>query len=110
MSIDCWNTAIRVSCHNRRPSIKGEFTAAEQLANAAERLAREPAAIQLRYLQTLSEISVEQNSTIIFPVPVDIFKGIATKLGISDEDAAANAAAMAEAKAAHKALSEDDDT
>jgi regulator of protease activity HflC (stomatin/prohibitin superfamily) len=60
---------------------EGEFTASEQLANAAARLATEPAAIQLRYLQTLSEISVEQNSTIIFPVPVDMLAGLMRKFG-----------------------------
>ena len=39
----------------------------------------------VRYLQTLTEISVEQNSTIIFPVPVDIFKGIAAKMGLTKD-------------------------
>ncbi len=69
---------------------EGEFTASEQLAAAAKRLATEPAAIQLRYLQTLTEIGVEQNSTIIFPVPVDLLAGIMKKLdgnnGGSDAD------------------------
>jgi regulator of protease activity HflC (stomatin/prohibitin superfamily) len=51
---------------------EGEYSAAQQLANAARTLASEPAAIQLRYLQTLTEIGVEQNSTIVFPVPIDI--------------------------------------
>ncbi len=60
---------------------EGEYTASEQLAAAAKRLATEPAAIQLRYLQTLTEIGVEQNSTIIFPVPVDLMAGILNKLG-----------------------------
>ena len=58
---------------------EGEFAAAEQLANAAARLAKEPAAIQLRYLQTLTEIGVEQNSTIVFPVPVDMLAGLMRK-------------------------------
>ncbi len=55
---------------------EGEFAAAQQLAEAARLMSEHPAAIQLRYLQTLTEISVEKNSTIIFPVPVDIIKGL----------------------------------
>ncbi len=55
---------------------EGEHAASEQLAEAATVLSSVPAAIQLRYLQTLTEIGVEQNSTIIFPVPIDIFQGL----------------------------------
>jgi regulator of protease activity HflC (stomatin/prohibitin superfamily) len=55
---------------------EGEFDAAKKLAQAAELMAREPVSIQLRYLQTLTEISVEKNSTIIFPVPVDMLEGL----------------------------------
>ena len=51
---------------------EGEFGAAQQLAEAARLMEEHPAAIQLRYLQTLTEIAVEKNSTIIFPVPVDL--------------------------------------
>ena len=50
----------------------GEFEASKQLAEAAEVIGREPATLQLRYLQTLTEIAVEKNSTIIFPLPIDI--------------------------------------
>ncbi len=50
---------------------EGEFQAAQQLTAAAGTIGQEPAAIQLRYLQTLTEIAVEKNSTIIFPVPID---------------------------------------
>jgi len=50
---------------------EGEFQASQKLAEAATVLSKVPAAIQLRYLQTLTEISTEKNSTIIFPVPVD---------------------------------------
>ena len=53
---------------------EGEFQAAQQLANASRVLSTEPAALQLRYLQTLAEISGENNSTIIFPVPIDILR------------------------------------
>jgi regulator of protease activity HflC (stomatin/prohibitin superfamily) len=51
---------------------EGEFQASTKLAEAAEVLARQPAAIQLRYLQTLTEIGVEKNTTIVFPLPVDL--------------------------------------
>jgi regulator of protease activity HflC (stomatin/prohibitin superfamily) len=50
---------------------EGEFQAAQQLTEAASTIGTAPAAIQLRYLQTLTEISAEKNSTIIFPVPVE---------------------------------------
>lgn len=50
---------------------EGELQAAQQLREAAVTIAAEPAALQLRYLQTLTEIAVEKNSTIIFPVPID---------------------------------------
>jgi regulator of protease activity HflC (stomatin/prohibitin superfamily) len=51
---------------------EGEYQAAEKLAQAATVISREPVAIQLRYLQTLTEIGVEKNTTVIFPIPVDI--------------------------------------
>jgi len=51
---------------------KGEFQASQTLANAAEIMATHPQALQLRYLQTLSEIATENNSTIIFPLPMDL--------------------------------------
>jgi regulator of protease activity HflC (stomatin/prohibitin superfamily) len=51
---------------------EGEYTAAEKLAMAAEVIQRQPAAIQLRYLQTLVEIGTEKNTTIVFPLPLDI--------------------------------------
>jgi regulator of protease activity HflC (stomatin/prohibitin superfamily) len=53
---------------------QGEFQAAQTLADAAQVIATEPAALQLRYLQTLTEIAVEKNSTIIFPLPLDLIK------------------------------------
>jgi regulator of protease activity HflC (stomatin/prohibitin superfamily) len=61
---------------------EGEYSASQQLAAAAATLAEEPAGIQLRYLQTLTEIAVEKNSTIIFPVPVEFvraFQSLLTK-------------------------------
>jgi len=54
----------------------GEMEAAQQLVTAAERLADSPNAIMLRYLQTLTEISVEKNSTIVFPLPLELLKGL----------------------------------
>lgn len=53
---------------------EGELQASEKLAQAATVLAVEPTALQLRYLQTLAEIASEKNSTIIFPVPIDLIK------------------------------------
>ncbi len=61
---------------------EGEALAAQRLAEAANVMAANPVSVQLRYLQTLTEISVEKNSTIIFPVPVDLLEGI---LGSGDK-------------------------
>jgi regulator of protease activity HflC (stomatin/prohibitin superfamily) len=58
---------------------EGEFSAAQQLSEAAKVMATYPGAMQLRYLQTLTEISVEKNSTIIFPVPIDTLKALMDK-------------------------------
>jgi regulator of protease activity HflC (stomatin/prohibitin superfamily) len=55
---------------------EGEYTAAEKLGMAAAVLQREPAAIQLRYLQTLVEIGTEKNTTIVFPLPLDIITSL----------------------------------
>ena len=53
---------------------EGEFNAAQQLQAAAGVMSQQPAALQLRYLQTLTEIGVEKNTTVVFPVPIDILK------------------------------------
>ncbi|MBN1541776.1 slipin family protein [candidate division KSB1 bacterium] len=53
---------------------EGEFQASQTLANAAMVMEKSPKTLQLRYLQTLSEIATENNSTIIFPLPLDLFK------------------------------------
>ena len=58
---------------------EGELQASEKLAQAATILSREPAALQLRYLSTLSEIASEKNSTIIFPIPIDLIKAFMGK-------------------------------
>ena len=55
---------------------QGEFEAAQQLAAAAAVIGSQPATLQLRYLQTLTEIAVEKNSTIVFPLPIDLLAGL----------------------------------
>ena len=60
---------------------EGEFQASAKLAEAAAVLETQPAAIQLRYLQTMTEIGVEKNTTIIFPLPVDILNTWVKALG-----------------------------
>jgi regulator of protease activity HflC (stomatin/prohibitin superfamily) len=52
----------------------GEMQASEKLAEAAQKIGPYPVAIQLRYLQTLSEVAAENNSTTLFPIPIDLFK------------------------------------
>jgi regulator of protease activity HflC (stomatin/prohibitin superfamily) len=59
---------------------EGEYTAAEKLAMAAEIIQRQPAAIQLRYLQTLVEIGAEKNTTVVFPLPIDILRSLGAAL------------------------------
>ncbi len=55
---------------------EGEFAAAQKLTEAATVIAREPSALQLRYLQTLTEIGVERNTVIVFPMPIDIMQQV----------------------------------
>jgi len=57
---------------------QGEMQASTELAKAAKVIGKEPATIQLRYLQTLTEIAVEKNSTIIFPIPIEFFSAFKT--------------------------------
>jgi regulator of protease activity HflC (stomatin/prohibitin superfamily) len=59
---------------------QGEYEAAEKLAMAAEQIQRQPAAIQLRYLQTLVEIGSEKNTTVVFPLPIDLLSGLGRAL------------------------------
>ncbi len=59
---------------------EGEFQAAEKLAQAAAIIGKTPAGIQLRFLQTLTEVATEKNSTILFPVPIDLFTPFIKKL------------------------------
>lgn len=63
---------------------EGEFQASKKLKDAADIIATEPIALQLRFLQTLTEIASEKNSTIIFPVPIDLLKPFLEKGGKKD--------------------------
>ncbi|MBA7711929.1 hypothetical protein ES703_120896 [subsurface metagenome] len=56
---------------------EGEFQAAQKLAQAAEIISTQPAALQLRYLQTVSNIATERTNTIIFPLPLELFRAFA---------------------------------
>jgi len=60
---------------------EGEFQAASQLSQAAKVIQSEPATLQLRYLQTLTEIATEKNSTIIFPLPIEMLKSLFASKG-----------------------------
>ncbi len=67
---------------------EGEFQAAEKLAQAGDIIAKEPTTLQLRFLQTLTEIASEKNSTIIFPVPIDLltpFMKLADRMAKDDQ-------------------------
>jgi len=59
---------------------EGEMQASEKLAQAAAVIGREPAAIQLRYLQTLTEVATDKNSTIVFPLPIELLRAFGLKV------------------------------
>jgi len=59
---------------------EGEYQASEKLVKAADKIAKEPIALQLRYLQTLTEVATEKNSTTLFPIPIDLIKPFLEKL------------------------------
>jgi len=61
---------------------EGELQASEKLSEAGRIIAASPGTLQLRYLQTLTEIATERNSTVIFPFPIDLIQSFLTKLGI----------------------------
>jgi len=67
---------------------EGEFSAAQRLVDAAHLLATEPVSVQLRYLQTLTEIGVEKNTTVVLPVPVDLLSGLEKLLAKGETPAA----------------------
>jgi regulator of protease activity HflC (stomatin/prohibitin superfamily) len=60
---------------------EGEYQAADKLSQAAEIIARQPGTLQLRYLQTLLELGVNQNSTIVFPLPIDLVRPLIDRKG-----------------------------
>ena len=64
---------------------EGEFQAAEKLTGAAKIIESHPIALQLRFLQTLNEVSAENNSTTIFPVPIDLFKPFLEKYNAKEK-------------------------
>ena len=64
---------------------EGEFQAAAKLSEAAVIIAKEPIALQLRFLQTLVEVAAEKNSTTVFPVPIDLFEPFLRKMKEKDE-------------------------
>ncbi len=67
---------------------EGEFQASQRLADAAEIMSKSPITLQLRYLQTLKEIATENNSTTVFPMPIDLFepfRAFATAAGIGGD-------------------------
>jgi len=71
---------------------EAEFQASQTLVDAAKILGSTPAAMQLRYLQTLTEIGAEQNSTVVFPMPIDIMKPFLEILERADKPNMANGA------------------
>jgi regulator of protease activity HflC (stomatin/prohibitin superfamily) len=74
---------------------QGELQASETLAEAARMLATEPSALQLRYLQTVAEIATENNSTTIFPIPIDMIKPFMERTGGASETSEASKASEA---------------
>jgi hypothetical protein len=64
---------------------EGEFQAAARLAEAADVISQNPTTIQLRYLQTLSEIGINQNSTVVFPLPMDLIQPLLDRARTRDE-------------------------
>ncbi|MGC2211327.1 MAG: slipin family protein [Candidatus Korobacteraceae bacterium] len=78
---------------------EGEYSAAQRLVDAAHLLQTEPASIQLRYLQTLAEIGAEKNTTIIFPIPIDLLAGIQKLTGLAPQSPSPNRDAAASSEA-----------
>jgi regulator of protease activity HflC (stomatin/prohibitin superfamily) len=68
---------------------EGEFTASQQLANAAQVIGNQPATLQLRYLQTMTEIAAEKNSTIVFPVPIELLQAFTGTVTANERNGAA---------------------
>jgi regulator of protease activity HflC (stomatin/prohibitin superfamily) len=84
---------------------EAEFQASQTLVDAAKILGSTPAAMQLRYLQTLTEIGAEQNSTVVFPMPIDIMKPFLEILDRAGKPSVANGALRAQTTVAPPLLS-----
>jgi hypothetical protein len=67
---------------------EGEFQASEKLSQAAEVIARHPIAYQLRLLQTMTEVAAEKNSTLVLPIPVELFRPFMDAVRSMEEKAA----------------------
>jgi len=65
---------------------EGEYQASQKLSEAAAIISKDPTALQLRYLQTLTEIATEKNSTTLFPIPIDLFKPFLKKIENEQEE------------------------
>ncbi len=79
---------------------EGEFQASERLAQAGRIIAEVPTTLQLRYLQTLTEIATEKNSTLIFPIPIDLISAFMQGWNRRESEAAAAAASPASGESA----------
>ncbi|HSE69047.1 MAG TPA: SPFH domain-containing protein, partial [Gemmatimonadales bacterium] len=73
---------------------QGELQASQTLADAAHTLSKEPAALQLRYLQTVVEIAAENNSTTLFPIPIEMFRPFLNMASAAGRAGAADASAL----------------
>jgi regulator of protease activity HflC (stomatin/prohibitin superfamily) len=69
---------------------EGEFQASQKLADAAEIIAKQPNAMHLRFLQSLVQVSAENNHTIVVPIPVDIMIQLLDKMNASSNDSVSN--------------------
>ena len=89
---------------------RGELQASEELRDAADTLSQAPASIQLRYLQTLLELGADQNSTVVFPLPIDIMGGISSVVsGLGEAFGAGKSGADGSQPAATAATKKSDD-
>jgi regulator of protease activity HflC (stomatin/prohibitin superfamily) len=73
---------------------EGEYQASQRLRDAADVISGNPAALQLRYMQTLTEIGATQNSTVVFPLPMDLVKPFLETLGDKEVEQTGNGREM----------------
>ena len=79
MPLSIWSILFAFTCCRQVIAAEGEHKASRALKDAADVMSESRSALQLRYLQTLSQISAEKNSTIIFPLPIDLLGGLLGK-------------------------------